>query len=300
MDNPKSDKDLDITARINKQNAYSVFWGKVGVFGFGVSIFFFLLLFLEQDTIYPAIITFLLAFASLFISAYFSSKSKGIVNDDIVLDLLNERFNVLVFDRHQSINPKILLPYSLTPSWNKHRGNDYIKGIYKNTQFEYCDLYLCIHYPGDDSSTSREVQKFRGQFLAFDIKVNFESALILRENKRNPDGSYVGGKSNVDTGDEVFNARYSVTCLERKQAETIFTKEFKEKLWEINNKSSGKLNVCLDKNKAYVLIDNNYDNFELRGKNDEIADLSILRHRFRCELNLISDTLDAFIQNEHI
>ncbi len=221
----------------------------------------------------------------------------ALINENFVMSEIGDFFTVEKMEKFEHINKSDIENTHLIDGWRKVRGNDYIKGKYKNINFQFSDIYLFYEtkdYVGDSVKT-QEHRVFKGQWLICDFHIPNTAGLMIREIRR---GNYQ--QSNYSTENLAFNMRYNIQTADKAVAEKILTSEFIEKIVEINDTLQAKLLLYFDENCMHIAIDNGRDLFEVQGKSINESEFDQLREKFKEEMQYLTNIMDILTSNSNL
>lgn len=256
-----------------------------GLLRYGQSIFFFLF------------ILFALIFVSTILYNKRKNELKAFISEHITYNLLNNTFDVELYDHKRHIDEHIIKRLKLVRGWNRINGSDYVKGRYKGYPIEFSDILL------EDVSTSTDANGntkqdrtkiFEGPMIFLTHNRGITSPLVLRErqflNNR--------GGSNIQTENVAFNKQFQIQCQDGHTAFLILTPHFMEYITQMDEKAHGTTYIHFGSGFIYLAINNNRNLFE--ASNRELQDISLLRARQEEDIAYLTGILDEIMKNEYL
>ena len=181
-----------------------------------------------------------------------------------------------------------------------YESNDYVKGKYKDINFEASDIHIQDRYTDSDGNT-HYTTLFRGQWFIFDFNKTFKADLQVCQKSFNNarHGKGIFGLfepkdekfQKVELEDIDFNKKFNVFAQSPVEAFYVLTPNTMEKIKTLDNQIKGSLLFCFINNKLHVGIASNKDLFEVspyKKVDIEKAEQSVL-----AEMNEITQFVDV-------
>jgi len=255
-------------------------------------------------TLWYVAVFFLLAFFFFAVlGIYYGSRMKHLVAVNLVRDALDEVFDVEVYSHNRHIGSATIEEANLLRDWNECDGSDYIRGKYKGVQFAFSDIKLVDVQEGTDSdggTTQTRTTRFQGQWLILDAKKAIAHPLRLRERQqRKRSGTYKKSKSDVETENEAFNAKFQILTRDPHTAFYVLTPHFMETIVRLDERANARTYMGFLGQQVHVAVDTGRDSFEVK-KSADVRDLPRLRARIQGEIGYIIAIVDELLQNNYL
>ena len=178
-------------------------------------------------------------------------------------------------------------------SYNRVRGSDHIKGIYKGLNVELSDITLFDVGSYFDEETQQwkeeEKQVFMGQWLVCDFGKMLSGEVHLSENAKKLRKQHKN--DSVEMENAAFNDRFLTTSANAQEAYYLLTPHMMEYILTAASRSGGEVYMTfLRGGKLHVAVKTGRDFLEL-GKSD--ANIAHLRKKFLDELHWFTDIIDS-------
>lgn len=221
-------------------------------------------------------------------------KFREIYKKNIVLTAFNETFTDIEYNIDFGIPARVIEETEMMRMGNTYSSNDYVKGKYKNINFEMSDVHIEDVYTDSDGDTHR-VTIFKGQWFIFDFNKNFKANIQVCEKNfgNNKKGRLFSGQKyqKVELEDIEFNKTFKVYAINQLDAFYVLTPHTMEKIKEVNNKIKGKILFCFIENKLHIGLYNSKDMYEVsifKKVNLEEAKIKV-----RDEMSVITNFVDV-------
>ena len=217
---------------------------------------------------------FIIAFESILI-LIISSIVKSIVNGDdsntfkkkfkevFVLSSLKKVFDIISYDIDKGLDMNVIKNAELISLGDRYSSNDYIKGKYKNINFEQSDIHIEEKEEVEDNDGNKTIEWhtiFLGRWMIFDFNKKFKYNVHVY--RKNYISYFSGNYKKVSLDDEDFNKNFSVFAENEHDAFYILTPHFMEKIKKVVNDLNCDVSFGFIDNKLHVAIDNYIDSFE--------------------------------------
>ena len=219
-----------------------------------------LLLILKGDGLHLAFFAFVLSIiienliCHKDVKAFIDLYKKG-----IVVETFKTIFTDVDFNLNAGIEYNTIASTKMMYMGDRFHSNDYVKGKYKNINFECSDVRIEKEETDSDGNTTY-VTIFRGQWYIFDFNKYFKSNIQVRERFFSNSMSF--GLKKVELEDMEFNKKFKVYAKEAIEAFYVLTPGTMEKIKNLEKSVPGKLLLCFVDNKLHIGLHNNKDLFE--------------------------------------
>jgi len=224
-----------------------------------------------------------------------SAKLKAFVGQHVIVDVLAEAFEDVEYSPFRYIDRKVIEAARLITQWNVIKGSDLVEGRYRDVKITFSDIEL-IEKKSSGKSTS-SITKFRGQWLICELAKTLPASLRLSE--RYIEGR--GGKSDVETENVAFNAKYRIKTSDKYTAFYVLTPHFMEYIMSMDERADALTYLGFMKSKVHIALHNRRDLFVVHDKKLMEGDgLAKLRKQVRSDIEYITDVLDELLLNEYL
>lgn len=210
------------------------------------------------------ILFFLSTFAMAFIAIYGQIKANNLevkinslYKNKIVRKVFEKLFIDVIYIPEKGIEEKILEDTNMIYTGDSYESNDYIKGKYKNINFEFSDVEIEELHKDNDGNTTY-VTIFSGQWMIFDFNKPFNYKVSIASKGI----SLIKNPKNVELEDIDFNKNFSVWSENENEAFYLLTPHLMEKIKKLKNDINSDFILCFINNKLYIGLDNYKDLFE--------------------------------------
>ena len=182
------------------------------------------------------------------------SEFNKIYKEKIVNNVFKKVFDDVIYVPENGIEEKKLEDTHMIYTGDRYHSNDYVKGKYKNINFEFSDVHMTEKHEDSDGNTTY-VTIFSGQWMIFDFNKSFKSKLSIGT-------KYFGilnHSKNVELEDIDFNKNFSVWADHEEDAFYLLTPNYMEKIKKLKEKLNAAFALCFIDNKLYIGL-NNYKN----------------------------------------
>lgn len=238
-----------------------------------------------------AIVSLVLTFVFGYQLARHSEALKTVLGNNVIRDVLGEVFEAVEYNplgRISSISSAgMVFPFH----YDKLRGSDYIKAVYRGLNIELSDIELINGEEITDSEGNvdrSENTVFQGQWLICDFGKALSGQVNISGKSKKSCGVSISG--NVKMENERFNKQFFVNAQNPQEAYYILTPHMMEYILTMSEKSGGTVYMSfLRDGKLHIAVQTGRDFFELGGSK---ADIEALRHKFLGELRWFTDIID--------
>lgn len=183
----------------------------------------------------------------------------------VILDSLEKVFKNITYLPNEEMDYYKIANTNMMYMGDYYHSNDYIKGEYKNINFELADVEIEDEYTDSDGDTHR-ITIFQGQWFIFDFNKSFKSDIQVCEktfrNAKRKNQKYESKFKKVELESLEFNRKFNVYAKEEIEAYYILTPNMMERILNVNEKIKGDLLFCFIDNKLHIGLYNNRDLFE--------------------------------------
>lgn len=233
----------------------------IGVFGI---VFVVLLIFIGYIATTPFI--FLLAIIpGIAAGVYFSkagkhlSQFKTIVQKELVIGLLEEQFEQVYYDANQMIDLSKIYATSMVRKADRHSGEDYIRGIYKDLPFEVSEIDLKRRVETRDSKGNVHVSYqtyFKGRWYIFKFSKPLGGTLKIFEQSGSVNTRNL---IKVETESIQFNKKFRTFSSTQEFAFYHITPLILEKMLELESMHRGSILYCFQDSALHIGVNDNKD-----------------------------------------
>ncbi len=205
----------------------------------------------------------------LIIPVFFSMKAVGIsykfketIKNELVHIVLEDKFDDVYYDRHQSIPQSVIDQTGLVKRPDRYSGEDYIKGTYKGVSFEVSDVNLRERQERVDSKGNRTVTYptyFKGRWYVYKFPKNFKGTLKVCETYPNE----AKGLEKVETESIIFNKKFKLYASDKQYAFFHLKPIMMEKLLELEKLHRGSIYFYYSGNELHIGVNDSQDYMEI-------------------------------------
>lgn len=206
----------------------------------------------------------------------------------------HEAFDQVSCDLEKGISKDTIEATGIMMLGNRYYTNDYIRGTYKDVNFERADIKIQNHT--SNGKTSNTVTYFHGRWLIFEFnkKFHFDLQIIgkgfgFSKTKSGFFTSNDNRRSKIELEDINFNQEFKVYAQDDHEAFYILTPQFMNTLKDMSNTIDGDLMLGFVDNKLHVAINTGNDAMEPSIFNDETNHNHIEAQK---EINIIKTIID--------
>ena len=227
-----------------------------------VSILTVILLSILTDFPFLFVVGLIPAFIFFSKAQALSKQFKNTIKDELVHIVLEDKFDEVFYDRHQSISESIINETGLVKRPDRFSGEDYIRGKYKGVSFEVSDVTLRERREHVDSKGNRTVTYpvyFKGRWYKYKFPKNFIGSLKICE-------SYPRerrGLEKVETESIAFNKKFRLFASEKQYAFYHLTPIMMEKLLELEKLHRGHIYFYYNKDELHIGVNDSQDYLEI-------------------------------------
>ena len=247
---------------------------------------FYLLMFLPL----ALVITYFINDAWFIFNIFKSNKSlqedKIKYKKNIVPSVLEELFENVEYIPDKGIDEKTLIDTEMINTGDSYDSEDYVKGKYKNINFEFSDVFMYEDIKDKNGNKKRETI-FAGQWIIFDFKKKFKSKLLVSTNNF----PVFNKLSNVQFEDTDFSNNFIVQAKNEKDAFRILKPDFIENLKKLKRNLGNYFTLYFVENKLHIALYNYIDFFEPNLYSD--IDVKEEKEKIKKDLKTITDFIDV-------
>lgn len=242
-----------------------------------------------------AIICLLIALVSGYQLSKQTEVLKKTLSDNVVSSVLDEVFERVEYDPFGRLSDELVngagmvFPFS----YERVRGSDHIKAVYKGLNLELSDveLYHVTDSYNEERSEWEESEKkvFQGQWLVCDFGKTLSGEVRLSENTKALRKQHKNDR--IEMENPVFNDHIIVIAENAQEAYYVLTPHMMDYILTAAGRSGGEVYMSfLRGGKLHIAVKTGRDCFEL-GRNS--ANIDSLRQKFLGELRWFTDIIDT-------
>ena len=219
------------------------------------------ILFLEQGFYFVLFFLIVPIFFVLKAQSY-ANKFKETIKNELVHLVLNDKFDDVYYDRHQSIPQGVIDQTGLVKRPDRFSGEDFIKGTYKGVSFEVSDVTLRERQEHVDSKGHRTVTYpvyFKGRWYVYKFPKTFKGTLKICETRPNN----AKGLEKLDTESMAFNKKFKLYASDKQYAFYHLTPIMMEKLLELEKLHRGSIYFYYTGNELHIGVNDSQDYLEI-------------------------------------
>ncbi len=255
-----------------------------------------------------AVGSFVVAFVLAVMAMSAHGKMSILLKTNVVADALAEMFPDSVYTQNACFSEKYIHASGLFSNWNKHTGNDCIRGKYKGHIFAFSDIHLIkeTKVDRDGKDDTREETVFLGQWMMIKLEKQLPSMVLIRENAERKGlskkilGDYRGGKDDITTENAAFNEQFQISTSDPQTAFYVLTPHFMEYIMAADRQANGRTFLSFSGEYVHIAVWTNRDSFEVNPTSVESKDIGALRQRVHSEIRYITGILDELLQNDFL
>ncbi|MDR0292639.1 MAG: DUF3137 domain-containing protein [Oscillospiraceae bacterium] len=221
-------------------------------------------------------------------------KRRQFAKDTITAAALSEAFEDVEYAPDKAVSGSVIRTAGLIKRWDVQYGSDHVRGRYKGRVFAFSDVELMEEVETEDDEGRTKVSYytcFKGQWIMIETNRDLPGELRLREREKGN-----RAKSNMETENVAFNAKYQIEAKDAHSAFMMLTPHFMEAIVRADILANGKTYIYFGGRYIHIAIHNNRNLFELSKKNQH-ADIAAMRACQKNEVKYITDILDIFLLN---
>jgi hypothetical protein len=191
-----------------------------------------------------------------------SNKFKETIKNELVHLVLNDKFDDVYYDRHQSISQSVIDQTGLVKRPDRFSGEDYIKGTYKGVSFEVSDVTLRERVEHVDAKGNRTVTYpvyFKGRWYIYKFPKTFKGTLKICEKYPN----HAKGLEKVETESIAFNKKFKLYDSDKQYAFFHLTPIMMEKLLDLEKMHRGSIYFYYTGNELHIGVNDSQDYLEI-------------------------------------
>jgi Ca2+/Na+ antiporter len=214
---------------------------------------------------------FLVSFIFLIIAVVFFAKAskhansfKQIIKDELIGTLLKDQFEDVSYEQHAHIGIDRINQTGMIKRPDRYKGEDYIRGSYKDVKFEVSDVELKERVERVDSKGNRTVTYetyFKGRWYIYHFERNFDGTLKIVEGKGF--GVDRRGLEKVETESIQFNKKFAILSSTKEFAFYHLTPRMMEKFMELEQLHRGRIMFYFNNNELHIGVNDNKDYMEM-------------------------------------
>ena len=217
--------------------------------------------------------SFILIFAIIFAivaivyfgkAALHAVKFKEIIKSELIIAMLEDQFENVKYNHQHSIPIQTINATSMIKRPDRFSGEDYIKGTYKDVEFEVSDIELKERVETRDSKGNRTVSYqtyFKGRWYIFRYGRTFDGTIKICEGSRWQMNTK--GLTKVDTESIEFNKKFSMFASSQEYAFFQITPRILEKLMELEKMHRGSILYYFNQDELHIGVNDRRDYLEL-------------------------------------
>ncbi|HAN21447.1 MAG: hypothetical protein A2Y15_09185 [Clostridiales bacterium GWF2_36_10] len=186
---------------------------------------------------------------------------------DIVEAILKKSFTDLYFDPKNGLAQGTIKDTGMMMMGNRYHSDDYIRGKYKDINFEQSDV--CIQQVTSNGKTTTTTTYFKGRWMIFEFNKNFAADMQVRESgfhyAKSNSGWFTAKEDRMeklDLEDAEFNRDFDVYAANEHEAYYILTPHIMQSIKTLRDRTDGKLILCFVTSRLHVGVNNNKNAFE--------------------------------------
>ncbi|MBN3490684.1 DUF3137 domain-containing protein [Acholeplasma equirhinis] len=236
------------------------------------------------------IVGFIIQVSSQAASKPFREKFKS----QVILTLLKNRYEDVMYFPNQAINLQEILSTGLVKSPDRWNGEDYISGTYKNIKFRVSEFKLEERHVTRDSKGNTHVTYqtyFRGRWFIYKFPKRFAHQIRIVEKSFLGFNFAPSGFKKIETESIEFNKKFSVQSTDQHHAFYIITPMMIERLQQLEASFKGELSMLWRGDELHIAINDSTDRLEPKLSiplNDEGVKL------YDKDIVIISEIVDRF------
>ncbi len=214
-------------------------------------------------------------------------------------NILNEKVELINYEPFKTMGFEPLRNSKLFDLFDRIQGSDYFKANYNGVSFEYCDAMLTSRDNFGDTNTN--ITEFEGGIIRMKIRNPIKGTVIVREKRSNSNSELNNaarkmakkGFTVVESGNEEFDAKYSVeTEIEGEEA-VILTPDFTGRMSTLSEDTAGRLFISLQENDITVAISKSENRFDIPSVH-KMKDAEKFKEMYREQLAELLTIVNAF------
>lgn len=196
-----------------------------------------------------------------------SNKYRKIIKTELINLLLSDQFDDVYYDPKGSISVSKINETGTVRRPDRYRGEDYIKGTYKDIHFEVSDVDLKQRVEHRDKNGNVRVTYetyFKGRWYIYKFKKQFDQILKIVEGR----GSQVNKRNleKFDTESIEFNKKFDIFASTKEFGFYLITSSMIEKLLELEKLHRGSILYCFMHNELHIGVNDRKDYMEFKLK----------------------------------
>ena len=275
---------IDTNKKIKKYNRISFI-----ICGLSIVVIIIMALLINLYLLFLLYGVFMMIIISSIITIGKTSKSVNkftdLYKEKIVSNVFKKIFDDVEYIPGKGIEEKILEDTQLIYTGDRYYSNDYIKGKYKNINFEFSDVHISEKHEDSDGDTTYTTI-FSGQWMIFDFNKSFKSKLSIATKYF----GIVNHVRNVELEDIDFNKNFSVWAEHEEDAFYLLTPNYMEKIKRLKDDIKSNFSLCFVNNKLYIGLDNSKDLFEPNMKIN--IDIKKEEEKIKDEIKIMTKFID--------
>lgn len=192
------------------------------------------------------------------------SKFKSRLKLELVTTLLEEEFEGVTYAPNGKVRVSRIISTKTVKKPDRYSGEDYMKGTYKNIQFEVSDVDLKERHVHRDSKGHTHVTYetyFKGRWYIYTFPKNFNKTLKIME-ARGPMFANQG-LVKVETESIAFNKKFDVYATDLEFGFYHITSSMLEKLMDFEKMHRGSILYCIQNNELHIGVNDRRDYMEI-------------------------------------
>ena len=214
-------------------------------------------------------------------------------------NILNEKVELINYEPFKTMGFEPLRNSKLFDLFDRIQGSDYFKANYNGVSFEYCDAMLTSRDNFGDTNTN--ITEFEGGIIRMKIRNPIKGTVIVREKRSNSNSELnnaarkmaTKGFTVVESGNEEFDAKYSVETEIEGEEEVILTPDFTRRMSALSEDTAGRLFISLQENDITVAISKSENRFDIPPVH-KMKDAEKFKEMYREQLAELLTIVNAF------
>jgi len=192
---------------------------------------------------------------------------RTLIKSELILTLLKEQFENVTYDARGFIPSSTIVSTGMVKRPDRFHGEDYIRGTYKNVNFQVSDVDLKERVETRDSKGNVHVSYqtyFKGRWYIYQFERRFKDVLKICEGR----GYQVNTKGlvKIDTESIEFNKKFSIYASTQEYGFYHITSSMIEKLMELEKMHKGSILYYYAGNELHIGVNDRRDYMELSVK----------------------------------
>jgi len=239
--------------------------GIISLVTFAVALFLLYSISSEESPLYLISFIFLIVAIVYFAKASKHANSfKQLIKDELIVTLLKDQFDDVHYEHRSAISVDRINQTGMVKRPDRYRGEDYIRGTYKDIKFEVSDIELKERVERVDSKGNRTVTYetyFKGRWYIYKFERNFDGMLKILQGRSFNVVSR--GLEKVETESIQFNKKFSILASTKEFAFYHLTPRMMEKFMELEQMHRGRIMFYFNNDELHIGVNDNKDYMEM-------------------------------------